>query len=192
MAPQALTEGQRVWLRTLGKPVEIRERLRGGEQLRVAIGGVALVVDAKDVGALAGGPVEPKRSSTRRGVSPPPRPGHPPKPKRVGVGLDNLPPGGIDGVDDDDPISPTPRSAQNSVDVRGLRRDDIAGEVEPLLDRAYAEDRRVVWIIHGHGTGALRDEVRQTIKGSPYVSHWRPGRRHEGGDGVTLAWLRVD
>ena len=32
-------------------------------------------------------------------------------------------------------------------------------------------------------------EVRQIVRRSPYVTGWRPGHRHEGGDGVTIAWV---
>jgi DNA mismatch repair protein MutS2 len=45
-------------------------------------------------------------------------------------------------------------------------------------------------LIHGHGKGALRDAVRDAVKGSAYVAKSRPGEPREGGDGVTVVWLR--
>ena len=58
-----------------------------------------------------------------------------------------------------------------------------------FLDRALNEGLRVCFIVHGHGTGALRDAVRKELQASPYVRYFRPGGQGEGGDGVTVAWL---
>jgi len=58
------------------------------------------------------------------------------------------------------------------------------------LDHATREGRDRVEIIHGHGTGALRDAVRKQLCGSPYVVRFAPGSVEEGGDGVTLVELR--
>jgi DNA mismatch repair protein MutS2 len=41
-------------------------------------------------------------------------------------------------------------------------------------------------IIHGHGTGALRDAVRAMAAAHPLVRSARPGERGEGGDGATV------
>ena len=57
------------------------------------------------------------------------------------------------------------------------------------LDRALGEDKTVVWFIHGHGTGALKTALRKFLRDSAYVRRSREGRRDEGGDGITLAWL---
>jgi DNA mismatch repair protein MutS2 len=42
-------------------------------------------------------------------------------------------------------------------------------------------------VIHGHGTGALRNAVRAHLRDSPHVRRQRPGNADEGGDGVTHA-----
>ncbi len=39
------------------------------------------------------------------------------------------------------------------------------------------------------GQGALREVLRKELSESPYVSYFRPGTQHEGGDGVTVVWL---
>jgi DNA mismatch repair protein MutS2 len=59
------------------------------------------------------------------------------------------------------------------------------------LDQAVLSGSGFLRIIHGHGTGKLRTILRDYLKGSPYVSAFRAGDRHEGGDGVTLVELRV-
>jgi DNA mismatch repair protein MutS2 len=48
----------------------------------------------------------------------------------------------------------------------------------------------VAFLIHGHGKGALRDAVRDAVKQSPIVARSRPGEQREGGDGVTVVWLK--
>jgi len=90
---------------------------------------------------------------------------------------------------EDDPRVPPPRTDEITSDLRGARRDEVVERVEPLIDRAYRDNVEAVWIIHGHGTGAIRDEVRELLARSPQVIGFRRGRRHEGGDGVTIAFL---
>jgi len=78
------------------------------------------------------------------------------------------------------------------VDVRGLRADEAVREVESFLDQAFRNGDPGVLILHGHGTGALKQAVRDYLEDSPYVRMYRPGESHEGGDGVTVVGLRVD
>jgi DNA mismatch repair protein MutS2 len=78
------------------------------------------------------------------------------------------------------------------VDVRGLRADDAVREVEGFLDQAFRNGDPGVLVLHGHGTGALRQAIRNYLDESPYVRMYRPGESHEGGDGVTVVGLRVD
>jgi DNA mismatch repair protein MutS2 len=78
------------------------------------------------------------------------------------------------------------------VDVRGLRADEAVREVEGFLDQAFRNGDPGVLVVHGHGTGALKQAVRGYLENSPYVRMYRPGESHEGGDGVTVVGLRVD
>jgi DNA mismatch repair protein MutS2 len=75
-------------------------------------------------------------------------------------------------------------------DVRGLRADEAVRSVEQFLDRVFQEGAETGLIIHGHGTGALKQTVRDYLKDSAYVGSHRAGDSHEGGDGVTVFTLK--
>jgi DNA mismatch repair protein MutS2 len=74
-------------------------------------------------------------------------------------------------------------------DVRGMRSDEAFREMEAFLDRCSYAGPNVVVVIHGHGTGALKRAVRDGLEQLPYVASFRPGKMHEGGDGVTVVEL---
>ena len=46
-----------------------------------------------------------------------------------------------------------------------------------------------MFLLHGHGTGALREAVRKELARSPYVARFGAGEPEQGGDGVTVVWL---
>ena len=72
------------------------------------------------------------------------------------------------------------------LDLRGYRVEEALDEVENYLDQASLANLTPVYIIHGHGTGALKQAVRDFLKTSPYVAKFRPGEDTEGGDGVSV------
>ncbi len=84
----------------------------------------------------------------------------------------------------------TPTS-DNTLDVRGLRVDEAIGMIESFMDRLYGASEPVAYVVHGIGTGALRDAIRERLReDSPYVERSRPGTPDEGGDRVTVVYLR--
>jgi DNA mismatch repair protein MutS2 len=83
-----------------------------------------------------------------------------------------------------------PRLPERRLDVRGLRVEELLREVDRSLDALYAAGEADCTILHGHGTGALKQALRDHLSGSPYVADFRPGDRHEGGDAVTVVIFR--
>jgi DNA mismatch repair protein MutS2 len=74
-------------------------------------------------------------------------------------------------------------------DLRGLRVEEALDRLAEELDRAAALGSGSVTVVHGIGTGALRDAVRRHMKESRYVIRFGPGEPAEGGEGVTIARL---
>ncbi len=81
------------------------------------------------------------------------------------------------------------RSVASSLDLRGARVDEALEALGRYLDDAGLAGLDKVLIIHGQGTGALRDAVRREAGGHPLVQSVRPGERGEGGDGATIVGL---
>jgi DNA mismatch repair protein MutS2 len=81
------------------------------------------------------------------------------------------------------------RSVASSLDLRGARVDEALDALGRYLDDASLAGLDRVTIIHGLGTGALRDAVRNEAGGHPLVKEVRPGERGEGGDGATVVSL---
>jgi DNA mismatch repair protein MutS2 len=77
------------------------------------------------------------------------------------------------------------------LDLRGLRADDALDQVERYLDAAYLAGLPFVRIIHGKGTGKLRQSVREALQSHPHIKSFEAGAANEGGDGVTVAKLRT-
>ena len=78
------------------------------------------------------------------------------------------------------------RSLSQTLDLRGYRVEEALDEVEAYLDKASLVNLSPVYIIHGHGTGALKQVIRDYLLTSPYVAKFRPGENAEGGDGVSV------
>jgi len=87
------------------------------------------------------------------------------------------------------PSVPRPADPGMELDLRGLIVDDMLVELDRYLDTAYLAGLPWVRIIHGKGTGALRQAVRDELRGHPLVSDFRAGEANEGGEGVTVARL---
>ena len=73
--------------------------------------------------------------------------------------------------------------------LRGLTVDEALEQLDHYLDRAYISGLPYARIVHGKGTGRLRDAVRRAVSQHPYVDRFEAGGVKEGGDGVTVVFL---
>ncbi len=84
--------------------------------------------------------------------------------------------------------SETPRM---EIDLRGQRADDAEDALANYLDAAFLAGMPFVRIIHGKGTGKLRQSVREMLAHHPHVKSFESGGDKEGGEGVTVAKLHT-
>lgn len=82
------------------------------------------------------------------------------------------------------------RSASVELDIRGHAVDEGIYEMDMFIDNAVLTGAGIVTVIHGKGTGVLRDGIRRRLKSHPSVKSFRPGSYGEGEDGVTVVHLR--
>jgi DNA mismatch repair protein MutS2 len=158
-----LRRGERVWVRRLRAEAQVVDLLGDGN-VRVAAGPLKLTVPAADLRVR----VERKAAATSETREP--AQARPP-PRSVPT------------------LETPPPSRDNTCDLRGLRVDDGVAMAASFLDRALSEGHAAVFLLHGHGTGALRDVIRKELSRSPYVAHFRAGAPGEGGEAVTVVWL---
>jgi DNA mismatch repair protein MutS2 len=105
------------------------------------------------------------------------------------------------GSAEDTPASspPEPISARASraespgleLDIRGKTVEEALPELEQYLDAAYLAELPWVRIIHGKGTGKLRQAVREHLRSNTVVKSQATGAETEGGEGVTVVKLAL-
>lgn len=78
------------------------------------------------------------------------------------------------------------------LDIRGQRAEDALDALEHYIDSAYLSGMPFVRIIHGKGTGRLRQVVREALRSSPHISKYEDGGDKEGGGGVTVVTIKND
>ncbi len=84
---------------------------------------------------------------------------------------------------------PTSRG-ELSLDLRGKRYEEVSYLMDDFLDQAYLGRLQQVTIIHGFGSGVIRDCVQKYLKACPYVKSYRYGEEGEGLNGVTVVSLK--
>jgi DNA mismatch repair protein MutS2 len=83
-----------------------------------------------------------------------------------------------------------PESPGGEISLRGQRFEDAFANLDRYLDAAYAAGLRTARIIHGKGTGTLRDMVRRELNQRKYIERYDYALPHEGGEGVTVAFFK--
>lgn len=83
-------------------------------------------------------------------------------------------------------VSAKAREVKNELHLRGLTVEEAVLETEKYLDDAYLAGLPQAYLIHGKGTGALRNAITELVKRHRFVASFRIGGYHEGGHGVTV------
>jgi len=152
--------GDRVRIPKLGQTAEVLTAPDEDNKLNIRFGIMKMVVQLEDLESLDGQKAEVP-AKPKRTPTPTPVPITPPE------------------------LVPAIRTSRNTVDLRGRRVDDA----QIILDKAIAEADGPLWIIHGHGTGKLRQGVHEFLKQHSRVSRYEPAERSDGGTGVTIAYV---
>lgn len=171
--PSPLVVGERVHLRTLDRVGEVAAALPK-DRYEVTVGGLRLKLRRDELLRLdARGRPEPLRE--RR---PAPAPAAEPAPlihKAAQVDHKEL-----QGL----------RVEANTLDLRGVRVDEALAMAAEFLDRLSLTGLPVAFLLHGHGSGALKKAVRDWLPTCGYADAWRPCYPGEGGDAYTIVGLR--
>ena len=168
LASRPLRLGDRVRLRTLNTQGVLTSM--GEEEAEVQVGMLRVRARLSEIESLDGSPEpEPPAPAGRRKKSTePPAPGTS-SPHTIVL----------------------PASPGMELDLRGQRADEALDALDRYLDAAYLAGLPFVRIIHGKGTGKLRQSVREVLGQHPHVRSFEPGGEKEGGDGVTVAKLQT-
>ena len=76
----------------------------------------------------------------------------------------------------------SPSSIRDQIDIRGQRFDEAMKNVTQYIDQAFLSGKGEVTIVHGLGTGVLREGVIKLLKTTNFVAHYQDA----GSSGATL------
>jgi DNA mismatch repair protein MutS2 len=84
------------------------------------------------------------------------------------------------------PAASTARESPSEVDLRGMTGDEAEAAAMQAVDAAFLAERPFLRIIHGMGTGVVRERVRRVVAGDRRVSKFGFAPANQGGTGVTI------
>ena len=76
------------------------------------------------------------------------------------------------------------------IDLRGYRGEEALAAVQQLIDDACMMGQRQVTILHGKGSGILRERIRALLRDTPIVEEFHDEAEDLGGAGVTVVTLK--
>ena len=140
---------------------QIGEVVAVGDPVHVRIGSVVVRVKPTDVELAAGGDRAPTPAPTRRAAT-------------------------REKVD----LSDAMRTTGNTLDLRGERVEDACDRVDRFLAEAQRSGHDAVFLLHGHGTGALKDALRRWLPSHTGIAAFSPANADQGGDAFTVVAVR--
>jgi len=158
--------GERVRIPSLGQTGEVLQIDEDGQELTVRFGLMKMTVRLAEIASLDGKKAEvstkelSKKTVTEKEKTPPPK-----------------------------PTAPVIQTSRNTLDIRGLRVVTAEAELDQGITKAYNANCTNVWIIHGKGTGKLREGVHEFLRSHPQVERFELADQKNGGTGVTIAYL---
>jgi len=164
---EALIPGMRVHVARLDMDAEVLEQPKKGV-VRVRAGSVTLSVALSDIGRSTKGRGSIARTQTKSSDR-----------KRAAT----------QDVATTTHRNPPMRMSQNTLDLRGERVDAALDRVDAFVDELLRHGQDAGFILHGHGTGALKLAVREHVRGLRQVLECSAAAPEDGGDAFTLLWL---
>ncbi len=155
-APGTVREGERYWADALGREVEVARGADATGRVLVIQGNVKVELPAASLRILEAGPGAATPAETPAVIRRP-----------------------VTGV-------PEMESVPIEVDLRGLRVDEALERLDRALDRAMLAGLKELRVIHGKGTGALREAVREFARTHGGVASARIADQWDGGTGATV------
>ena len=153
--------GDRIRIPKIGQKAEVLSEVDDNGNLNVKFGIMKMNVALADIESLTGEKATPP-------------------PKKSGAK--------VPGTATPAPAPVAIRTSTNTVDVRGQRVMNAETEIERAIGRAYQSG--IMWVIHGKGTGKLREGVHEFLSHHPQVGRIELAGEKDGGGGVTIAYLK--
>lgn len=153
--------GEKIRIPRLNQTAEVLNIDEDTEQLTVRFGIMKMNVGIGEIESLSGQKADPKPKETKK------KPLSQEQRKKTAVLV---------------------RTSNNTLDIRGQRVDNAEIEINNAIAKAI--EAGVLWIIHGKGTGRLRQGVHEYLQRHPQVEKFELASQKEGGAGVTLVYLK--
>ena len=164
-------EGDRIRIPKIGQTAEVLSAPNENDELTVKFGIMKMTVSLAEVESLDGEKAELSKKSKNVEAQKSKKSESKPKETKPEINSSGL----------------AVRTSQNSIDIRGSRVADAQIEVDRALSRAI--EYGLLWIIHGKGTGKLRQGIHEFLQDHPLVERYELASKNDGGSGVTIAHL---
>ena len=156
--------GEKIKIPSLGQTGEVTSISEDGEQINVRFGLMKMTLAITDVESLDGQKVRSAQKQQKSKSTP----------AKTAAKVNNI----------------TVRTSQNTLDLRGSRVANAEMELDRAIATMAASGTGALWIIHGKGTGKLRQGVQEFLQSHPQVDRFELASQKEGGSGVTIAYLK--